>query len=73
MSKFFSQFSMPSKNLESVYLKCAMPAKIDVATKFVTEEAGKRLVVNPETGRVNKDKDINKKKDCQRKITKKHR
>lgn len=50
---------MPSKNLESVYLKCAMPAKIDVATKFVTEEEGKRLIVNPETGRVNKDKTIN--------------
>lgn len=57
--------TMPSKNLESVYLKCAMPAKIDVATKFVTEEEGKRLVVNPETGRIMS----NYKKDLQMILT----
>ena len=44
---------MPGRNLEAVFVKCALPSKVDVATKFVTEETGKRLVVNPETGRVN--------------------
>jgi hypothetical protein len=44
---------MPSKNLGSVFIKCSSPTKIDVATKYLTEETGKHLVVNPRSGRVN--------------------
>ena len=44
---------MPARNLDAAYVKCAMPAKVAVATKFVKEEAGKYLAVNPESGRVN--------------------
>ena len=44
--------SLPGRNLEPVFVKCALPAKVDVATKFMDEEEGQRLVVNPETGRV---------------------
>ena len=44
---------MPARNLDVAYVKCAMPAKVAVATKFVKEETGKYLTVNPESGRVN--------------------
>ncbi len=45
---------MPGKNLEPIHVKCALPAKVDVATRFLNDDDGNRLVVNPETGRVNK-------------------
>ena len=52
ISTHLNLFSMPPRGLETVYVKCSMPAKVDLSTRLVQEEAGKYLVVNPDTSRV---------------------
>jgi len=48
----FLLFRMPGRSLEPVYVKCSMPAKVDLSTRLVQDETKSSLVVNPDTSRV---------------------
>jgi len=43
---------MPGRSLETVYVKCSMPAKVDLSTRLVQDEMKNSLVVNPGTSKV---------------------